>query len=531
MKKKMIITILTVFLLSVLSVTAFAFTAGDVNEDGSIKAADARLALRYSAKLEKFSDEQIKAADVDNSGKVTASDARKILRESAKLTKDFISVEIYGKLIENGVLKVAVCADNQPFAYVENATLKGINIAMAQKIADSYDLELEIDNLPEEELINCVKNNQYDIAFVSASVDKNNFASEGIDSYRYYRNTHGVWFRENQYPRPTINDIKGQDSKIIGVVKNSVADVLVTRAVENGEFGNSSIKRYPRYIDGKKALLNNETDVFIGEENIAYSGTDMYDYFTYEDMLMITSHKKGGLIDSMKKPVGENAVKSIIAEFCPGVSDSRIYAEVGEIQIAEGGTSVIEIIVDSFYGNADPMLISSPYKSAIHIKENSDGKNRFFLSVSVPSDSKNGKIRIAIGTEPDVTCDIPVEVVKDVVGVYNFGMYNSLMPDFGTVIGIAPKELNVYTKEGNVAYIYSANEIIKAGFTDNTFIEYFFALMLQQGFVLKEENIGSWTYQLVFTNEYSGEEVRYTESYDDVDEYLSNICIFLKHKF
>ncbi|MCR5781540.1 MAG: hypothetical protein K6G90_02265 [Clostridia bacterium] len=58
---------------------------GDVNGDGDILADDARLALRFSAKLEKLTDIQKKAADTDGNGQVLADDARHILRASAKL--------------------------------------------------------------------------------------------------------------------------------------------------------------------------------------------------------------------------------------------------------------------------------------------------------------------------------------------------------------------------------------------------------------------------------------------------------------
>ena len=58
---------------------------GDVDDDKKITAADARLALRIAAKLEKVSAEQYKAADVNGDGIVTSADARKILRHSANL--------------------------------------------------------------------------------------------------------------------------------------------------------------------------------------------------------------------------------------------------------------------------------------------------------------------------------------------------------------------------------------------------------------------------------------------------------------
>ncbi len=60
---------------------------GDVNFDNKVTATDARLALRASVKLEKFSETQTLAADVDNKKGITAADARIILRASVGLEK------------------------------------------------------------------------------------------------------------------------------------------------------------------------------------------------------------------------------------------------------------------------------------------------------------------------------------------------------------------------------------------------------------------------------------------------------------
>ena len=58
---------------------------GDVNKDGKITAADARLALRYSAKLETPNEYQFVAANYNKDDKITAADARLILRKSARV--------------------------------------------------------------------------------------------------------------------------------------------------------------------------------------------------------------------------------------------------------------------------------------------------------------------------------------------------------------------------------------------------------------------------------------------------------------
>lgn len=61
------------------------FDLGDVDGDGVVTAADARLILRRAARLITFTDEQDWLADVDDDGKVTAADARIVLRVAAKL--------------------------------------------------------------------------------------------------------------------------------------------------------------------------------------------------------------------------------------------------------------------------------------------------------------------------------------------------------------------------------------------------------------------------------------------------------------
>lgn len=62
---------------------------GDVDLSGKISAADARLALRISAKLDTPDEKSKTAADVNLDGTVTAADARLILRYSARLISKF----------------------------------------------------------------------------------------------------------------------------------------------------------------------------------------------------------------------------------------------------------------------------------------------------------------------------------------------------------------------------------------------------------------------------------------------------------
>lgn len=63
------------------------YPKGDVNGDGKVTAADARITLRVAAGLETISLEEYLRADLDSDGDVRASEARTILRIAAGLEK------------------------------------------------------------------------------------------------------------------------------------------------------------------------------------------------------------------------------------------------------------------------------------------------------------------------------------------------------------------------------------------------------------------------------------------------------------
>lgn len=87
--KLLLICCLTAALFLLLSLSALAAgnALGDVDGNGKVESADARLALRASVGLEKYAkgNAAFTAADADQDGKITSADARLILRASVGL--------------------------------------------------------------------------------------------------------------------------------------------------------------------------------------------------------------------------------------------------------------------------------------------------------------------------------------------------------------------------------------------------------------------------------------------------------------
>ena len=87
MKKCIAILISLCLLFSCFALTASAAAPGDVDGDGKVSSADARLALRASVKLQPLESTSLAfvAADMDASGEIEPADARTILRISVGL--------------------------------------------------------------------------------------------------------------------------------------------------------------------------------------------------------------------------------------------------------------------------------------------------------------------------------------------------------------------------------------------------------------------------------------------------------------
>lgn len=76
--------------LSMFSVSAFAVLKGDVDGNGAVEAADARLTLRCAVGLENYAEgsDEFNACDADGNGKIEPADARLILRAAVGLKED-----------------------------------------------------------------------------------------------------------------------------------------------------------------------------------------------------------------------------------------------------------------------------------------------------------------------------------------------------------------------------------------------------------------------------------------------------------
>ena len=94
-KRILSLVVLTSLFVQLFSITAFATEEikGDVNGDGEISLADARLVLNSVAQIEVLPEEKISVADFDNDGVLTFNDARNILLLSVDLPPEYLEMQ------------------------------------------------------------------------------------------------------------------------------------------------------------------------------------------------------------------------------------------------------------------------------------------------------------------------------------------------------------------------------------------------------------------------------------------------------
>ncbi|OCT22543.1 substrate-binding periplasmic protein [Pseudomonas putida] len=87
----------------------------------------------------------------------------------AVLISPLAQAELIDEINDRGELRIAVQADNAPYAFKENEHLTGFDIEFGQDLAREMDLRAEFIEAPADEVLPGVESGKYDIALTPAS--------------------------------------------------------------------------------------------------------------------------------------------------------------------------------------------------------------------------------------------------------------------------------------------------------------------------------------------------------------------------
>lgn len=516
--KKLFFILSTVALLFVFTVSSFAFSIGDVDGNNKITAADARLTLRYSAKLENLDEEQLKSADVDSNGKVTALDSRKILRVAASVDPPFEGLNIDEYLIEKGVLNVAVPKDNAPFAYEENGELKGIDVSTMQQFAEKMNLELKLHPMTYDECLDAVKNGKCDMV---TSVDGSE-TPDGFAPIEVYYNVRLMAVVSRNSPYKNIAQIKSEPSLKIGVLDNTI-EKKVTEEIA----GKSQIKTYKTCKDAVAALKNGAVDVFV--TNFEYARTtaslnntvriiDDGDYYECWHSVAVAEDKaaildKAGAYITVSETEGYEKLDD----------STKILCSQSSITLAPGGTAIIEVDAESFYLENPEVFISN--NSCFCKFEFFDVGDRTFLMVSTNGSlTKSGTLTVGCNAGA-ILAKSQLKLTLSQNGSKHYQYFDETkIPDFGVFTGTAPMQTDIDKENKIIVHTYDASELYNNGITDSSKLEAYLDSIEAAGYTYMGYQELANTVSLVFVDEKTEKMVTYIEAYDE-DGYIAAIGV------
>ena len=174
---------------------------------------------------------------------------------------DVAQAVVTAKTVSYGKLIVATEAGFAPYEYMVGDQVVGVDMDIAQAIADKLGVELEIQNMDFDACIPAVAGGKVDIVAAGLSVDPER--AEQVDfSTNYVDSTEVVVVNA---AAPAVTEATGEAlaGKVVGVQQGNIADLWVSNA-DNTVPG--EVMRYTKFAQAGEDLKNSKIDCIVMDE-------------------------------------------------------------------------------------------------------------------------------------------------------------------------------------------------------------------------------------------------------------------------
>lgn len=290
--KKSILSLLVaiIVLISIIAIVGAKTTnsIGDINADGTVSAADARLALRASVGLEKLTDTQFKSADVNNDSKVTAADARTILRVSVGLEKFDIQENTDNK-------------DNSDDSYLSTKNVQDMH--KVQKSIEQLMTTKEFQNMEEPERIKLILEALKKLE-KNGLIERNSIEYNETTKVINYNHICGISGgisvkQEKTYSDSRLNPIGSTDNEIVANYTRQSNSIQKNKSSTNSVlmYGYDDVNKNESLFNSWKSLCEEKTAL----NTTIFACPTVYDFKTAllnKDFICIFEHGNyGGFIE------------------------------------------------------------------------------------------------------------------------------------------------------------------------------------------------------------------------------------------
>ena len=172
--------------------------------------------------------------------------------------------------VSDGKLIVGTETGFAPYEYLADDQIVGIDIDIAQKIADALGVELEILDMDFDGALLAVQQGKVDI--VAAGVSVSEEREEVMDFSQKYVDSRAVILVNKADPKVEESSADALEGKVVGVQQGNIADLWVS---ENAL--PKSVQRYTDLVQAAQDLFTGEIDCIVMDEDLAIELTSAND--------------------------------------------------------------------------------------------------------------------------------------------------------------------------------------------------------------------------------------------------------------
>ncbi len=206
------------------------------------------MALSLAACSNTSSDSSSDAADTSSSAATTEESTSESAATAGELTT-----------VEEGLLIMSTNAAFPPYEMTNDAgEFEGIDIEIAQAIADKLGLELRIDDMDFDSALLAAQTGKSDMVMAGVSVTEDRLVN--LDFTESYATGIQVVIVPEDSDIASVDDMTG---KMIGVQRGTTGDLYCSDTVENGGFGAENVTPYDNGLTAVQALMNGQVDCVV----------------------------------------------------------------------------------------------------------------------------------------------------------------------------------------------------------------------------------------------------------------------------
>lgn len=228
------------------------------------------------------------------------------------------------KTVTDGKLTMSTNAKFPPYEMIkDDGSFEGIDVEIAQKIADKLGLKLVVDDMGFDAALQAAQDGKSDMVMAGVTVtDERKAVMDFTDSYA---NGVQVVIVKNGSTIKNIDDLKG---KMIGTQKGTTGYTYCSDTVENGGFGEDHVTAYDDGASAVQALVNGQVDAVVidsapakefvkANAGLTILSTD----YTNENYAIGVKKGNTALLNAvntaLKELIADGTVKSIVDKYIP----------------------------------------------------------------------------------------------------------------------------------------------------------------------------------------------------------------------